>query len=240
MTICSHVDLWGGNQHVYYVSGAQIVELRKAQGEASTARSLGVLRVPPMSGPTSYVDNAGYQHVFYVGTSGEIFELWWAGNGATTAGEPDPTTQQAKAPLAGIVLDPTPAVAAHFLATEATHHVFFMALDGDNNNDPWEIWWRGAEHKNPERLRVLARVAARPVYRRADQEPRQLGRHPARYRRAALSWGRRFSIFWSSSHVNPEAPWRKQTYPLDIHGASMLASMAVRSHRLSGRIRTCA
>jgi hypothetical protein len=104
MPICSHVYPFDGNsQHAFYLSGGEIIELRKAAGEDWQARNLTRVSsgAPPLafSGPVSHVAADQTQHVFYVAATGEITELWWRGNDLPQG---ENVTQQAHAPLAPI------------------------------------------------------------------------------------------------------------------------------------------
>jgi hypothetical protein len=125
--ICSHVYPFDGNsQHAFYLSGGEIIELRKAMGEDRQARSLTRISsgAPPLavSGPASLVAADGTQHVFYLAASGEIIELWWRGNDAPQA---ENLTQQAHAPLAHADSEGfTPPLASHYVQFEDTQHVF--------------------------------------------------------------------------------------------------------------------
>jgi hypothetical protein len=153
--ICSHVNPFDGNsQHAFYLSGGEIIELRKAMGGDWQARSLTRISsgAPPLavSGPVSHVAADQTQHVFYVAATGEIIELWWRGNDAPQA---ENLTRQAHAPLVATVLGRTsPPLASHYVQSEATQHVFFA----DAHFTPWEIWWSGSGPKTPENLTKLA------------------------------------------------------------------------------------
>ena len=156
LPICSHVNPHDGNsQHAFYLSGGEIIELRKAMGEGWQARNLTRISSgtppPAVSGPASHVAADGTQHVFFVAATGEIFELWWPGNAAPQA---ENLTRQAGAPRAAINpgITRTPPVATHYVPSEDTQHVFFA----DQLGHPWEIWWRGPGPKTPEDLTKLA------------------------------------------------------------------------------------
>ena len=163
MPICSHVYPYDGNsQHAFYLSGGEIIELRKAMGEDWQARNLTRISAgaPPLavSGLASHVATDGTQHVFFVAATGEIFELWWHGNDVPQA---ENLTQQAGPPFPHAAIlttdtgDPTsPPVATHYVPSEDTQHVFFAEKTGH----PWEIWWRGSAPKTPENLTKLAGV----------------------------------------------------------------------------------
>jgi hypothetical protein len=158
--ICSHVYPFDGNsQHAFYLSGGEIIELRKETGGDWQARNLTRISsgAPPLavSGPVSHVAADQTQHVFYVAASGEIFELWWRGNDVPQA---ENLTVQAGAPTAivflhGIGGTTSPPVASHYVQSEDTQHVFFA--DGKLGT-PWEIWWRGSGPKTPENLTKFA------------------------------------------------------------------------------------
>jgi hypothetical protein len=159
MPICSHVNPYDNSQHAFYLSGGEIIELRKATGEDWQARSLTRISsgAPPLavSGPASHVADGQTQHVFYVAASGEIIELWWRGNDVPQA---ENLTQQAHAPFAPIFTGVTfpgisSAVASHYVVSENTQHVFFP--DG-RDGVPWEIWWSGSGPKTAENLGKLA------------------------------------------------------------------------------------
>ena len=158
MPICSHVNPFDGNsQHAFYLSGGEIIELRKAMGEDWQARNLTRISsgAPPLavSGPTSHVALDQTQHVFYVTASGEIIELWWRGNDVPQA---ENVTLQAHAPLAPIFGGDggtSPPLASHYVQSEGTQHVFFADA---HLGTPWEIWWRGSGPKTPENLAKLA------------------------------------------------------------------------------------
>ena len=160
MPICSHVYPFDGNsQHAFYLSGGQIIELRKATGGDWQARSLTRISsgAPPLafSGPVSHVAADQTQHVFYVAASGEIIELWWRGNDVPQA---ENLTQQAQAPLAPIFSKEfnggtSSPLASHYVPSEDTQHVFFADA---HLGTPWEIWWRGSGPKTPENLTKLA------------------------------------------------------------------------------------
>jgi hypothetical protein len=165
MPICSHVYPFDGNsQHAFYLSGGEIIELRKAMGGDWQARNLTQVSsgAPPLafSGPVSHVAADQTQHVFYVAASGEIIELWWRGNDAPQA---ENLTKQAGPPFPHAAIFSTyltgpasPPVATHFVPSEGTQHVFFA----DPHVGPSEIWWRGPGPKTPEDLTKLA--GARP------------------------------------------------------------------------------
>ncbi len=77
LPICSHVYPFDGNsQHAFYLSGGEIIELRKAMGEGWQARNLTRISsgAPPLavSGLASHVAADGTQHVFFVAATGEI------------------------------------------------------------------------------------------------------------------------------------------------------------------------
>jgi hypothetical protein len=151
--ICSHVNQYDNSQHAFYLSGGEIIELRKATGEGWQARNLTRISsgAPPLavSGPVSHVADGQTQHVFYVAASGEIIELWWRGNDAPQA---ENLTRQAQAPLATIPGETLP-LASHYVPSEGTQHVFFASAQ---TVDPWEIWWSGSGPKTPENLAELA------------------------------------------------------------------------------------
>jgi hypothetical protein len=163
MPICSHVNPFDGNsQHAFYLSGSEIIELRKAAGEDWQARNL--IRIssgaPPLavSGPASHVAGDQTQHVFYVAASGEIIELWWRGNDVPQA---ENVTVQAGAQPAvvfpnGIGGMTSPPVATHYVPSEGTQHVFFA----DKHLIPSEIWWSGSGPKTPENLDKLTGAGA--------------------------------------------------------------------------------
>jgi hypothetical protein len=153
--ICSHVNPFDGNsQHAFYLSGGEIIELRKAMGEDWQTRSLTRISsgAPPLavSGPISHVAADQTQHVFYVAATGEIIELWWRGNDAPQA---ENLTRQAHAPLATVIERTSPPLASHYVQSEATQHVFFADA---HLGTPWEIWWSGSGPKTPENLTKLA------------------------------------------------------------------------------------
>ena len=160
LPVCSHVYPHDGNsQHAFYLSGGEIIELRKATGEDWQARNLTRISAgaPPLavSGPASHVAADGSQHVFFVAATGEIFELWWFGNAMPQA---ENLTQQAGPPFprAEVFTSDTgvttsPPVATHYVQSEGTQHVFFA----DKSGIPWEIWWRGSAPKTPENLSKL-------------------------------------------------------------------------------------
>ena len=154
--ICSHVYPFDGNsQHAFYLSGGEIIELRKATGEDWQARSLTRISsgAPPLAvnGPVSHVAADQTQHVFYLAASGEIIELWWRGNDVPQA---ENLTFQAHAPLARISGEGfTPPLASHYVQSEDTQHVFFAE---DELGIPWEIWWSRSGPKTPENLTKLA------------------------------------------------------------------------------------
>ena len=160
MPICSHVYPFDGNsQHAFYLSGGEIIELRKATGGDWQARSLTRVSsgAPPLavSGPASHVAADQTQHVFYVAASGEIFELWWRGNDVPQA---ENLTGQAHAPLAPIFNKSfnggtSVPLASHYVQSENTQHVFFADAE---LGIPWEIWWSGSGPKTPENLGKLA------------------------------------------------------------------------------------
>jgi hypothetical protein len=159
MPICSHVYPFDGNsQHAFYLSGGEIVELRKATGEDWQARNLTRISsgAPPLavSGPASHVAGDQTQHVFYVAATGEIIELWWRGNDVPQA--ENVTVQAGANPVEvfpnGIGGMTAPPVATHYVPSEATQHVFFT----DRGTNPWEIWWSGSGPKTPENLEKLA------------------------------------------------------------------------------------
>jgi len=155
MPICSHVNPFDGNsQHAFYLSGGEIIELRKAMGGDWQARNLTRISsgAPPLavSGPASHVAADQTQHVFYVAASGEIIELWWRGNDVPQA--ENVTVQAGALPAVvfpnGIGGMTSPPVATHYVPSEATQHVFFA----DKNRTPSEIWWSGPGPKTPENL----------------------------------------------------------------------------------------
>jgi hypothetical protein len=158
MPICSHVNPFDGNsQHAFYLSGGEIIELRKATGGDWQARNLTQISsgAPPLavSGPASHVAADQTQHVFYVAATGEIIELWWRGNDVPQA---ENVTVQAGAPPAVVFPDGiggmmSPPVATHYVPSEATQHVFFA----DKDRLPSEIWWSGPGPKTPENLNKL-------------------------------------------------------------------------------------
>jgi hypothetical protein len=164
MPICSHVYPFDGNsQHAFYLSGGEIIELRKATGGDWQARNLTRISsgAPPLafSGPVSHVAADQTQHVFYVAGSGEIIELWWRGNDVPQA---ENLTQQAHAPLAPIFTGGTEGgtsvpLASHYVQSEATQHVFFADAE---RGTPWEIWWSGSGPKTAENLTKLAGAPA--------------------------------------------------------------------------------
>ena len=157
MPICSHVYPNDGNsQHAFYLSGGEIIELRKATGEDWQARNLTRISsgAPPLavSGPASHVALDQTQHVFYVAATGEIIELWWRGNDVPQA---ENVTVQAGANPVEVLFPNSmtaPPVATHYVPSEATQHVFFT----DPGTNPWEIWWSGPGPKTPENLEKLA------------------------------------------------------------------------------------
>ena len=158
--ICSHVYPFDGNsQHAFYLSGGEIIELRKETGGDWHARNLTRVSsgAPPLafSGPVSHVAADQTQHVFYVAASGEIIELWWRGNDVPQA---ENVTQQAHAPLAPIFNKEfnggkSVPLASHYVQSENTQHVFFADA---KLGTPWEIWWSGSGPKTPENLGKLA------------------------------------------------------------------------------------
>jgi len=159
MPICSHVNPYDNSQHAFYLSGGEIIELRKAMGEGWQGRSLTRISsgAPPLavSGPVSHVADGQTQHVFYVSASGEIIELWWRGNDAPQA---ENLTQQAHAPLAPVFNEgkpfyTSPPLASHYVSSEGTQHVFFADT---KTAELWEIWWRGSGPKTAENLFELA------------------------------------------------------------------------------------
>ena len=164
MPICSHVYPFDGNsQHAFYLSGGEIIELRKETGQDWQARNLTRISsgAPPLafSGPVSHVAADQTQHVFYVAATGEITELWWRGNDVPQA---ENVTQQAHAPLAPIFSKEfnggtSPPLASHYVQSEDTQHVFFADAE---LGTPWEIWWRGSGPKTPENLTKLAGAPA--------------------------------------------------------------------------------
>lgn len=161
LPICSHVYPNDGNsQHAFFLSGGEIIELRKAMGGDWQARNLTRISsgAPPLalSGLASHVALDQTQHVFYVAATGEIFELWWRGNDApqaenltTQAGPPFPHAAIFSTDLTGPA---SPPVATHFVPSEGTQHVFFA----DQHGAASEIWWRGPGPKTPEDLTKLA------------------------------------------------------------------------------------
>ena len=160
MPICSHVYPFDGNsQHAFYLSGGEIIELRRETGGDWHARNLTRISsgAPPLafSGPVSHVAADQTQHVFYVAASGEIFELWWRGNDVPQA---ENLTGQAHAPLAPIFNKSfnggtSVPLASHYVQSENTQHVFFADAE---LGIPWEIWWSGSGPKTPENLGKLA------------------------------------------------------------------------------------
>jgi len=160
MPICSHVYPFDGNsQHAFYLSGGEIIELRKETGGDWHARNLTRISsgAPPLafSGPVSHVAADQTQHVFYVAASGEIIELWWRGNDVPQA---ENVTQQAHAPLAPIFNKEfnggtSVPLASHYVQSENTQHVFFADAE---LGIPWEIWWSGSGPKTPENLGKFA------------------------------------------------------------------------------------
>jgi hypothetical protein len=155
MPICSHVYPFDGDsQHAFYLSGGEIIELRKETGGDWRARNLTRISsgAPPLavSGPVSHVAGDQTQHVFYVAASGEIFELWWRGNDVPQA---ENVSFQAQAPVAPVIDGISPPLACHYVPSEGTQHVFFADVQ---TRSPWEIWWSGSGPKTPENLTKLA------------------------------------------------------------------------------------
>jgi hypothetical protein len=160
LPICSHVYPHDGNsQHAFYLSGGEIIELRKeAMGGDWQARNLTRISsgAPPLavSGPASLVAGDGTQHVFFVAATGEIFELWWHGNDVPQA---ENVTVQAGANPVEVFRNgfggttTAPPVATHYVPSEGTQHVFYT----DKGTNPWEIWWSGPGPKTPENLEKL-------------------------------------------------------------------------------------
>ena len=157
MPICSHVYPFDGDsQHAFYLSGGEIIELRKETDGDWQARNLTRISsgAPPLavSGPASHVAGDQTQHVFYVAATGEIIELWWRGNDVP---QTEHVTVQAGPGALPAVVFPngiggmtSPPVATHYVPSEGTQHVFFT----DKNFEPSEIWWNGSGPKTPENL----------------------------------------------------------------------------------------
>ena len=168
MPICSHVYPFDGNsQHAFYLSGGEIIELRKAMGGDWQARNLTRISsgAPPLavSGPVSHVAADQTQHVFYVAASREIIELWWRGNDAPQA---ENLTQQAHAPLTPIFNKEfnggtSPPLASHYVQSEATQHVFFA----DAQPAPRGRSGGAAPGPRPRRTSPSSPVRRRPTLR---------------------------------------------------------------------------
>ena len=106
------------SQHVFYLSGREIFELRWGTDAVTTARGLighssgdkGAAAHPP----ATHVDPDGTQHLFYAATDGHLFELTWQG-------DQDPVGRELTAHSTGIgpAPDAITGPASHLFLAEA-------------------------------------------------------------------------------------------------------------------------
>jgi hypothetical protein len=152
--LSSYVFGADGTQHVFYNSGAHIIELSwLGDGGAPQWRDLNAaLRLPgasPALGrPATHVfEFEKTQHVFYVADNGHIIELSWFGSSGAPTWRDLTTETPGGAPLAAA----ESVLVSHVANFENTEHVFYVTDDAHI----FELWRRPGEAPHAEDLTKL-------------------------------------------------------------------------------------
>lgn len=142
--LTSHYGAENRRENVFYIGseghvhelwsdghGWHSSDLSQAAGDADEP----TLR--PMSPLTSYGwPEDGTEHVFYVGASGDLWELWYDGSWHST--DLTEAVRGADAPA----LRPMSSLTGYSWSEDGTQHVFYVGASGDL----WELWFDGTWH----------------------------------------------------------------------------------------------
>jgi hypothetical protein len=137
------------SQHVFYLAGREIFELRWGADKVTTFRGLigsaSGERGAAAHAPATHVDPDGTQHLFYAATDGHLFELTWKG-------DQDPVGRELTAHSTGVGPAPNALTgpASHLFLAEGTHHIYYVS----NEQHIIEMWWYPGEDPHHEDLTV--------------------------------------------------------------------------------------